>query len=74
MNSLLGKTLKHYQIEKLLGKGGMGVVYLGLGSVRHPYQVRFLVFGIIRDCCPFSLPLHPKPEEPDAEKIYGQSL
>jgi serine/threonine protein kinase len=24
---MIGRTLKHYQIEDLLGKGGMGTVY-----------------------------------------------
>lgn len=33
MNSLVGKNLKHFHIEKLLGKGGMGDRLLGTG---HP--------------------------------------
>ena len=43
MNSLVGKKLKHFQIEKLLGKGGMGVVYLGRDTrLDRPVAVKVL--------------------------------
>lgn len=43
MNSLVGKKLKHFQIEKLLGKGGMGVVYLSRDTrLNRPVAVKVL--------------------------------
>ena len=43
MDPLVGKRLKHFQIEKLLGKGGMGVVYLGRDTrLDRPVAVKVL--------------------------------
>jgi uncharacterized RDD family membrane protein YckC/predicted Ser/Thr protein kinase len=41
--ALVGRTLKHFELQKLLGKGGMGAVYLGLDtSLERPVAVKVL--------------------------------
>jgi uncharacterized RDD family membrane protein YckC/predicted Ser/Thr protein kinase len=41
--SLVGTKLKHFELQRLLGKGGMGAVYLGLDtSLERPVAVKVL--------------------------------
>jgi uncharacterized RDD family membrane protein YckC/predicted Ser/Thr protein kinase len=48
--NLVGRKLKHFELQKLLGKGGMGAVYLGLDtSLDRPVAVKVLSLEIGQD-------------------------
>ncbi len=50
MNHMIGRTLKHYTIEKLLGQGGIGVVYLARDTrLQRPVALKLLKPELVSD-------------------------
>ena len=50
MDSLIGRTLKHYRIESLIGSGGMGVVYRARDTrLERPVAIKVLRPDLVAD-------------------------
>jgi serine/threonine protein kinase len=49
-DSLIGRTLKHYRIESLIGAGGMGIVYLARDTrLERPVAIKVLKPELVAD-------------------------
>jgi eukaryotic-like serine/threonine-protein kinase len=50
MDTLIGRTLKHYQVEENLGQGGMGIVYRALDTkLQRPVAIKLLRPDVVAD-------------------------
>ena len=54
---MIGRTLEHYRVEALLGRGGMGVVYRAVDTRLHrPVALKVLSEDLVHDPDPEAAP------------------